>query len=200
MGYEKRFVLGVIMGDQVRFCSKCGKECKTGQAMWNGGFKGMGLYHYECAPKEALESPKKSKVKIESPTRHFKSNKEQPLWAKYSTEEVGRNGLVDPDGRFYPCPFTGHNDLWETLRSAGLPESELESEKKWVKVSTGIFFGVTVFVMNGDRLTARQKLTVEKIAVQEQDYLFKDNSWINVGYGDILTYDKETGKLKWERQ
>lgn len=116
---------------------------------------------------------------------------------KYSSTELTQNGLIDPSGRFFPCEFTGHNDLWDNLRANGLPEQELATDKRWIKVSTGIFKDMTVFVMLGPLVTGKQKIVVEKI-VEKFGLLKKNRSYAIVGYRDVLHRDDD-GKLKWDR-
>lgn len=38
-----------------RYCPTCNKECKEGQAMWNGWFVREKLYHWECVPEKLKE-------------------------------------------------------------------------------------------------------------------------------------------------
>lgn len=118
-------------------------------------------------------------------------------YLKYTSTELTQNGLIDPSGRFFPCEFTGHNDLWDNLRENGLPEQSLDTDKRWIKVSTGIFADMTVFVMLGPLVTGRQKRVVEKI-VEKFGLLKKKRSFVIVGYRDVLHRD-ENDKLKWDR-
>jgi hypothetical protein len=124
-------------------------------------------------------------------------NKE-PSYVSLASDEVTKNGLIDPRGRFYPCPFTGHNDLWDRLRETGLGDRAAGEEGGWIKVSSGIWTGMTVFVLLDKHITVWQKQTVERI-VREHKIMDQPDSerFIQVGYGNFLVRDTE-GNMRWE--
>lgn len=107
-----------------------------------------------------------------------------------------RNGWIDKKGRFFPCPFTGHNDLLDRIKEQGLPQDEFDNlEHDWIKVSCGIFIGMTVFITMGNLLTGKQKLAIQNY-IKVYPEAMKDGEFIHVGKYTLYTED---GKLKWEK-
>ena len=124
------------------------------------------------------------------------TKRQQTPWEeKLAGKGLSQNGLIDPKGNFYMCEFTGHNDLYDRLKELGLPQSDRESERHWIKVSTGIFKDSTVFVMHGHLITGRQKVIVEKIV--DMFSLLKDDGYLMVGYGNYIC--KTESGYRWEK-
>ncbi len=107
------------------------------------------------------------------------------------------NGWLDPRGTFYPCSFTGHNDLVDALKRLIREEDWRDPDTGWIKISTGMFIGITVFVTFCPNVTGKQKVTLEKFAVKHK-LISKDGDHISIINTGLILH-REDGKLKWDR-
>ncbi len=106
-------------------------------------------------------------------------------------------GWVGPNGAFYPCEYYGHSQLMYDIMDAdpGRYEGIRDFEDHFVKITTGGHQRYLFLKFGEKRLTARQKLTLSKLA--EKHKMFED------GWSELLTSGDELvmrdGRATWRR-
>ena len=54
-------------------CPHCKKECKEGQAMWNGKFVGEEIHHWDCRP-DSVDKPMTGTQKMKAVNKNTIDN------------------------------------------------------------------------------------------------------------------------------
>ncbi len=104
------------------------------------------------------------------------------------------HGWIDQRGLYYPCDYLGHMNAMDEIQELGCnpDDSYQQVEEKWVKVTT-FMDGEAVLLTLQTRLTARQKITIEKLIVKHDLFNKKTNKWFMVADQNIVLED---GKVR----
>lgn len=92
-------------------------------------------------------------------------------------------GWIDPAGNFYPCQYGGHNDKMDQIIEAGYDTTLNDCETTWLK-SVALWSGNHVFLSQAQRLTPRQKITVQNLVIKHD--LLPVGQWTNCGLSVLV--------------
>lgn len=93
---------------------------------------------------------------------------------------LSRNCFVDLSGHIIPVESGCHSKVFDELKANGLIfDSEIELETAWIKISSCL--GSTLILFNGNNITGKQKITLEKI-IKYLNLLPNENDDMLLGY------------------
>lgn len=93
---------------------------------------------------------------------------------------LSTNCFVDLAGNIIPVKSGCHSKVFDQLKANGLIfDSEIELETAWIKISSCL--GSTLILFNGNNITGKQKITLEKI-IKYLNLLPNENDDMLLGY------------------
>lgn len=95
-----------------------------------------------------------------------------------------REGVVDPNGIFYGCGYSGHNDLLWDLQRLGLIDNNIDcfSESGWLKLTSSWFNENDFFYFRGDHKISKQQIQamIDYAESREMQEICLNSRWILV--------------------
>lgn len=105
-----------------------------------------------------------------------------------------KNCWIDTNGNIYPVLFSQHtNFIIDLKENYELDYNDIDIDNKWVKVSTGCIANAVLIQSWAKTLTAKQKITIQKI-LEHFPEILKNNDEMNIGNGNFIS--KENNKIK----